>query len=133
MNKKLSAIRNLRKRLVRKCDDLFSKIVKARDGYCCQHCGSDTKQMQCAHFYSRSIKSVRWEPLNAVCLCAGCHLNFAHKEPHEFSQWFADRLGKFQFDALRAKKLTKAKTDTATLKLRLMWLRKEAQKYGVSR
>lgn len=30
---------------------------------------------------------LRFDPMNAITLCAGCHLFWAHKEPRQFVEW----------------------------------------------
>lgn len=66
-----------RQNWMRQADAAFSKFIKARDGRCVS-CGS-TAYLQCAHIHSRSYKSIRTNPDNAVALCRGCHVKFTHK------------------------------------------------------
>lgn len=75
--------------LKKRCDELFSKKIRAR-GFC-EKCGRQTN-LQCAHVYPRTNMALRFEPLNALCMCYNCHLSWAHKNPLEFTEWF---LGKF--------------------------------------
>lgn len=108
--------RKEKKSLIKNLDTVFAEFIKNRDGYTCQKCLSKSKQMNCAHFYSRSIKALRWEPLNAVCLCAGCHINFAHKEPYEFYEWYKKHIGENSFLILQSKKRNIFKTSIFNLK-----------------
>jgi len=73
--------------LKKKMDKLFAE--KVREMGFCQRCGK-TSNLQCAHIYSRKNLSIRWDFENAVCLCAGCHLFWAHQEPVEFTNWVRD-------------------------------------------
>jgi len=66
-------------------DRAFSKLVKARDGYTCQACGT-SDYPQCAHLVSRSYKSIRTELENAVVLCRSCHMSFTH-HPLEWEEF----------------------------------------------
>jgi hypothetical protein len=72
-----------KKRLVKALDDKCREIVYLRDGNTCQRCQSKTNRLNWAHIFSRSHWSIRWLPLNSICLCAGCHQYF-HREPTEF-------------------------------------------------
>lgn len=83
-----------------KADRLFSQYI--RSGGTCQRChrhnhprdpdtglivkGTDTVQLQCAHIASRRRLHSRWEPLNALCLCAGCH-HWMTDYPVMFTAW----------------------------------------------
>ena len=45
--------------------------------------------------------SVRWDMDNLLCLTAGEHLFFAHKNPIEFTEWVKTFLGQDRYDRLR--------------------------------
>lgn len=70
------------------CDKLVSQIIRSL-GHC-ERCGK-TDGLQAAHFITRSNHTLRWDLDNLICLCAGCHLFWAHKEIQEFVEWFAHR------------------------------------------
>lgn len=70
-------------------DHEFSEFIRRRGK--CQRC-SKTNNLQCAHIYSRRYKSIRWNPLNALCLCASCHF-WAHNNPLEFGEFVHDTIG----------------------------------------
>lgn len=96
-----------RKTLVKNLDKITAKIIKLRDDSRCQRCNSFTSGCgsHWAHVYSRRRFSMRWDLINAICLCAGCH-RWAHGNPLAFTEWF-----KREFPAryyyLRAKRLEK--------------------------
>jgi len=69
-------------------DDLFSRMVRDRDGMC-MACGANVG-LQCAHIWSRRYRSLRWRLENAITLCRGCHMGFTH-HPAEFGAWCDDR------------------------------------------
>ena len=50
-------------------------------------CLVKTQGLQCAHVISRSNLHLRFNELNALCLCAGCHLKW-HHEPLWAVTWF---------------------------------------------
>ena len=60
------------------------------------------------HFYSRSVRAVRWDLNNGFCLCVGCHTfssKFsAHKTPAEFVEWAIERRGQEWYDDLKNRK-----------------------------
>jgi 5-methylcytosine-specific restriction endonuclease McrA len=69
---------------MKRADKLFSKMIRDRDGACVA-CGS-TEFLQCAHIISRSYKSIRVNPDNAVALCRSCHTFWTHR-PIEWRQY----------------------------------------------
>lgn len=73
-------------RMVRELDAIARQEVMQRDGERCIRCGS-IGNLQWAHVLSRRHKSMRWNPDNAMCLCAGCHLHW-HHEPAMALDWF---------------------------------------------
>jgi hypothetical protein len=82
-------------------DRWFSKAIRQRDG-ACRCCGS-TEDGQCAHIYGRATKATRWDPDNAVRLCATCHGRFTG-EPVEWGLWCDMELGEEHMDRLKTKK-----------------------------
>lgn len=77
-------------RLATKLDRLCAQIVKERDGWKCQHCGRVVEGVNahCAHIMPRSSgNSLRWDLRNMLCLCFHCHINWAHKNPTDFTRW----------------------------------------------
>jgi hypothetical protein len=80
---------NTKKKLNKKLDDAWSKLIKLKAGNKCEYCGK-TKSLNSHHIYSRAKMSVRWDTRNGICLCVGHHIgvNFsAHKTSFEFSDW----------------------------------------------
>jgi len=62
-------------------DIIFSEFVRTRDNWTCQKCGNeyiqgvDSRKLHCAHlWFGRANIKTRWEPLNCVSLCVGCHI-----------------------------------------------------------
>jgi hypothetical protein len=81
-----------RKGIVGKLDDVTRKIVKLRDNYQCQRCGGypDKYGCHCAHVFGRSAYRLRWDLLNNVTLCCGCH-SWGHSNPTAFEDWFREK------------------------------------------
>jgi hypothetical protein len=78
-----------RAKISRALDDITPKIVKLRDEGKCQRCGQipQPKGYHWAHVKTRRDHWLRWEPLNALGLCYGCHAWFdSHKA--EGMEWF---------------------------------------------
>jgi len=62
-------------------DKNFSYYVRERDDWTCQKCdkkfaqGKDSRKLHCAHiWFGRANITTRWEPLNCISLCVGCHI-----------------------------------------------------------
>ena len=91
--------------LIKKLDTAWSDRIKQFG--CCEVCGK-IKPLNAHHFYSRSIRVVRWDVDNGFCLCVGCHVfssKFsAHKTPAEFVEWAIEKRGKSWYDDLKDKK-----------------------------
>lgn len=56
----------------------INPIVKERDNYVCQKCGSN-KSLNCHHIYDmQNYPSLYNEPYNLISLCEQCHMNDFH-------------------------------------------------------
>ncbi len=78
-------------RLGRRLDWLVAQVTKYRDGWKCQKCGKQlfAHEAHCAHVLPRSAGILlRWDRHNTILLCAQDHLEWAHRHPAEFRQWF---------------------------------------------
>jgi 5-methylcytosine-specific restriction endonuclease McrA len=68
--------------------DLAARMeVFERDGHVCVRCRDPKRAIQWAHIFSRRHKNLRWEPDNALTLCAGCHM-WWHQYPLLSVEWF---------------------------------------------
>ena len=87
-----------------KLDEAWAYLVKLEAGFKCEVCGTE-KNLNSHHIWSRSNRSVRWNPANGVCLCVSHHTfnsKFsAHKTPTEFTYWLEETYGKPFLDDLR--------------------------------
>jgi hypothetical protein len=84
-------------------DEAFGKCIKERAEWTCERCGTKYPDggpsIHVAHVIGRANKSVRYDPLNAFCLCYGCHSWF-HANPLEFARWVYEKLGADLVDVL---------------------------------
>lgn len=96
-----------RSNYMEKADVAFSKMIRERDG-ACQSCGS-RDFLQCAHLISRSYKSIRTNPDNAVALCRSCHTRYTH-HPLEWREWVEERFPA-RWDRLKEEALRYTKVD----------------------
>lgn len=93
--------------LTRNLDKLCSKIVRSVGE--CQYCGCpEYSKLHCAHIYTRKWRSVRWDLLNMICLCASCHLSF-HDKPVEFQEFVVQYLGEVKYQELKIRANTNKK------------------------
>ena len=90
--------KNPRSKLIKKCDVIFSKIIRKRDKIC-RKCRK-TESTQCAHIFSRSNMATRFNPTNALGLCFYCHLMWAHRNPVEFTLWAKRELGQKNWEKI---------------------------------
>jgi hypothetical protein len=115
-----------RKHPLRRCDELFSKIVRARGA--CEECGHNYyPELQCAHGIGRSYKTVRWDERNAFCLCKAHHVFYTFR-PVEWDEWLRSQWGDELYLEMRGLALLHAKPDYAVLLPRLQDRWAEIQK-----
>ena len=68
-------------------DLLVKQYVHSRDGYKCLKCGKG-ERLQAAHIFPKGrYQRLRFDPLNILSLCVGCHLYWQHKDPIAFLDW----------------------------------------------
>ena len=81
-----------RKQLKNALDRICPLVVKERDGWTCQRCNTPARGKGChwSHVFGRRKYRIRWDLLNGVCLCAGCHRYF-HSNPMLFTNWFGQK------------------------------------------
>lgn len=72
-----------RQNYMHRCDVLFSKIVRQRDGQRCVVAGWDTREckgnLQCAHIIPRGQLEIRMVLDNAVAACQAHHVYYEHR------------------------------------------------------
>ena len=97
----------MKKALIKKLDKAWS--LKVREYGMCEKCHK-LSPLNAHHFYSRSVRSVRWDVDNGFCLCVGCHVfssKFsAHKTPAEFVEWAIESTRQEWYDDIKERKNT---------------------------
>ena len=77
-------------------DKWFSDCIRERADWTCQSCKTEytppARGLECAHIIGRANKAVRWDELNALALCTGCHMHYTGN-PLEFVQLVERELG----------------------------------------
>lgn len=111
-----------------KADALFSDYIRIRDRWTCQRCFKKyeppTQALHAAHCFSRSNRSTRFEPRNAISLCYGCH-SFIDRNAEEKIAFFKKKLGEKRYELLRIKsKLPEKIYESAVC----IWLKQEIEK-----
>lgn len=94
--------------LKRKCDKLFSQIVRVRGG--CEETGG-TEALQCCHIISRSYHATRWDLDNAFCLTQKRHMYYTN-HPLEWANFVTHKIGQEKYEALKKKALDYKKMKT---------------------
>lgn len=88
-------------------DRWFSKCVRERSNWTCEHCGKaypqNSQGLHCSHYFGRRNKSLRWDPDNAFAHCFGCHQKLG-SNPHDFQRWAEERLGSGTVEILNEKR-----------------------------
>lgn len=108
MKKRTTSTSDRRARLAyerKRADAKWSLDVKERAGWRCEKpgCPVAIKGLAAHHVFSRSIKKVRHDLDNGVCLCNGHHMFFAHKYPHMFLDMVIALRGHEWYDRLKEK------------------------------
>jgi len=76
-----------KKSLTHHLDRVFSEIVRSQ-GHC-DRCKRSDVYLNCAHIATRTNRRLRWELLNAMCLCVACH-NWWHDYPTLATAWLEE-------------------------------------------
>ena len=92
-------LKDPRKALIKKCDALWSKIIREQPGYC-EYCGKWHKIYHAHHIFSRARWATRFVLLNGLKAGAGCHLRIHSVDSQHFSDWIKDKMGE-RYDRLK--------------------------------
>jgi hypothetical protein len=97
------------------CDELWTKIVKARDNNQCAICGK-TEYLNAHHLISRKVFKFRWKIDNGISLCPSHH-EFSvelspHNAPWNFEIWLKEnRPEQYSQHCLDRKDISSIKTN----------------------
>jgi hypothetical protein len=88
-------------------DKYFSQYIRLRDKGCVR-CHSKVEindaglpiSHQCSHFWSRSYRSTRFEPLNADTVCFNCHRWWESEGRPEYVKFKKKQLGNTEYKIL---------------------------------
>lgn len=81
-------------------DALWSRIVRARDGWRCRLCGSGT-QVEAAHIIGRGHDATRLEVDNGLALCRRHHREYDQHVEATRDAVVVDVVGQSEYDRLR--------------------------------
>lgn len=75
----------------KKCDPLWSLLIREGADYTCALCGNQGKWVHAHHLISKGRRFFRHNLNNGICLCAQCHTFnsslSAHGAPWAFEAW----------------------------------------------
>ena len=102
---------------IRPSDKYFSWYVRKRDGKC-MRCGSPVRfndkglpiSHHASHFYGRGRESTRFDEINVVTHCHGCH-SYLTANPQVHHQWKLEQIGQREYDLLMLRANTYKKRD----------------------
>lgn len=114
-----------RKVLIQKMDTLIRDVVRERDDWTCQRCGSKRKTNQVSHFWSRRHISTRWDLDNLDILCGGCHRYWEPDKAGEYRDFKIKQLGQRKYDTLEMKYRTITKWPTIDLEILYEQMKRE--------
>lgn len=88
-------------------DIYFSKCVAAAHDHTCETCGK-VGRIEASHVYSRRHRTIRWDKLNIMSQCHGCHAKW-HESPLRAFAWFESEYGTERIELLQEKMNNKVK------------------------
>ena len=65
----------------------------------CERCGRSDGALEWHHVITRRVRSLRWDPMNALALCLSCH-RWWHAHPKLALEWFVERYGTCRLEYL---------------------------------
>lgn len=114
-----------RKQKVKLLDYLWATKVKEIFNKTCMWCGGH-KVLSADHIFTSSHYATRWNLMNGIALCAGCHIFKKRRAPMEWSLIVLDHLPLKEAKALR--KLHKSKVEI-DLDQKIIELSKKGEDY----
>jgi len=84
-------------------DKVFSLYIRYRANWKCERCGRrfevGSQGLHCSHFWGRARESTRFDPVNCVAHCHGCHA-FLTANPELHREWKLKQIGQAEYDRL---------------------------------
>ena len=120
--------RNERTKLIKKIDAVISLIIRNRDNWTCQRCftkyESPTRALHCSHYFSRRFMGTRFNFLNLIALCYGCHRLWEGDKQGAYKDLMIQRLGQNEYNVLEFKARNITKFSESELEILLEQLKK---------
>jgi hypothetical protein len=98
----------------KKADEIFSKLIRARDPWCFFGCGRPSKQA--SHFWGRGNSSTRYDAENVDGVCGGCHMKHEGNKQGLYRQLKIKQLGMRGYVALERRSVMVVPREEAILK-----------------
>lgn len=73
-------------------DAEFSRWIRRRDMKCLR-CGA-VEYLQCSHYHTRAARSTRFDPINCITLCLGCHRWLENRKTVEYRDFMHHLFGR---------------------------------------
>lgn len=107
----ISTKKTPRQRAIKKCDDAFSRYIRARDRGVCYTCESD-QDLQCGHLFTRGRMATRWDPKAARAQCEACNLLHESEPEHFVEKWIREH-SRYEYEKLlrKSRMVVKMSTD----------------------
>jgi len=97
-------------------DKYFSLYIRYRANWTCERCKKEfevgSQGLHCSHFWGRARESTRFDPVNCVAHCHGCHA-FLTANPELHREWKLKQIGQPEYDRLMIRAHTTQKKDRA--------------------
>ena len=85
-----------KKRAISAVDSIFSLCVREAADWTCSRCSQrfdrGAQNLHASHLWGRRMRAGRWNPLNVVAHCAGCH-RVLGENPTLFADWIREYHG----------------------------------------
>ena len=103
-------------------DALWSLCIRTRDRFTCRRCGKQhdpkSQGLHAAHIFGRGKMSTRFDLLNGVALCYGCH-RFLDTHPDEKTRWVLSWMQQPVYDRLLFRAHQPSKVDRVLVRIHL--------------
>lgn len=97
--------------LTRNLDEVFNRYIRKRDGGCIL--SGDVRNVGISHLISQTAyPNTRWDEKNAVLMSNRLHKEFHETNCFRYLDWFLDKYGQEELDALKKRAFARYKTFT---------------------